>query len=429
MTATSAFWRKASFGLLVAAELAACVAVTAVVTSVPASAQFFFDERYPFLDPRSRRRGGALRSRIRPTSVRRISRARRPRCRASPTRRRSRPRSWCSAIRWPTGWPMVSTMRWPRRPRSASSASTRRFSGLIRYEAQAGNAGMVAGRARTDRSGKTAGRHHDDRRAGPSGDAREDRAQARSQAGRCKARRSEGRRTKARRGEARRKTGRAKGRRAETGCEQIRAEAARKADKTRPTTNSSRISPRPSRSAARAPRPAALHEYHTEKWEELYNKRIDETIAALKSANVPVLWVGLPSIRGQKSTADAQYLNEFYRAQFREGRHSLCRCLGRLRGRAGALLDARSGLRRPDAHPAHRRRRSLHEIRRAQARALCRARIAPRAERDAGRADDAGARAAAGGADAVAAREAVGAGAASARRSGLHAHHQCRRSR
>ena len=57
MTVTSTLWRTASFGLLVAAELAAGVAVTAVATSVPASAQFF-DERYPFLDPRSRRRGG-----------------------------------------------------------------------------------------------------------------------------------------------------------------------------------------------------------------------------------------------------------------------------------------------------------------------------------------------------------------------------------
>jgi hypothetical protein len=58
MTVASIVWRKVSFGLLVAAELAAAAAVTAVATSVPASAQFFFDDRYPFLDPRSRRRGG-----------------------------------------------------------------------------------------------------------------------------------------------------------------------------------------------------------------------------------------------------------------------------------------------------------------------------------------------------------------------------------
>ena len=182
--------------------------------------------------------------------------------------------------------------------------------------------------------------------------------------------------------------------------------------------------PEPQRGA----RPAGgLHEYHTEKWEELYAKRIDETIAALKSANIPVLWVGLPSIRGQKSTADALYLNEFYRARVGSRRHSLCRCLGRLRGRAGALLDPRAGLRRPDAPPARRRRRAFHEIRRAQARALCRARIAPRAERDAGRADDAGARAAS--RASRTARETGGARAASARRSGLHADHECRRVR
>ena len=61
MTVTSAFWRKASFALLFAAEVTACAAVTSVAVSVPASAQFFrFDERYPFLDPRSRRRGGYM---------------------------------------------------------------------------------------------------------------------------------------------------------------------------------------------------------------------------------------------------------------------------------------------------------------------------------------------------------------------------------
>jgi hypothetical protein len=54
---------------------------------------------------------------------------------------------------------------------------------------------------------------------------------------------------------------------------------------------------------------------HTEQWGELYSKRIDEMIAALKSKGAPVIWVGLPSIRGAKTTADMQYLNEFYRAR------------------------------------------------------------------------------------------------------------------
>jgi len=56
-------------------------------------------------------------------------------------------------------------------------------------------------------------------------------------------------------------------------------------------------------------------EFRTDQWAEIYSKRIDETIAALKSKGVPVFWVGLPSIRGTKSTADVVYLNDLYRAR------------------------------------------------------------------------------------------------------------------
>jgi len=56
-------------------------------------------------------------------------------------------------------------------------------------------------------------------------------------------------------------------------------------------------------------------EFRSDQWAEIYSKRIDETIAALKSKGVPVFWVGLPSIRGTKSTADAAYLNDLYRAR------------------------------------------------------------------------------------------------------------------
>ncbi len=62
-------------------------------------------------------------------------------------------------------------------------------------------------------------------------------------------------------------------------------------------------------------RPTGPVEFKTERWEELYGARIDETIAALKSGNVPVLWVGVPSVRGVKSTSDLQYLNELVRAR------------------------------------------------------------------------------------------------------------------
>lgn len=58
-----------------------------------------------------------------------------------------------------------------------------------------------------------------------------------------------------------------------------------------------------------------VHEFRTEKWGELYSKRIDEMIAALKSRGVPVFWVGLPSIRGARAQSDMVYLNDLYRGR------------------------------------------------------------------------------------------------------------------
>jgi uncharacterized protein len=61
--------------------------------------------------------------------------------------------------------------------------------------------------------------------------------------------------------------------------------------------------------------PAGSYDFHTDKWAELYSKRIDDMIAALKSKGVPVLWVGLPSVYGTKSTSDMSYLDEIFRAR------------------------------------------------------------------------------------------------------------------
>src|SRR5690349_19836508 len=69
--------------------------------------------------------------------------------------------------------------------------------------------------------------------------------------------------------------------------------------------------PEPKRGASAS----GVIEFRTERWEQIYTKRIDDTIAALKSKGVPVLWVGLPSIRGTRSTADVVYLNDLYRAR------------------------------------------------------------------------------------------------------------------
>ena len=64
---------------------------------------------------------------------------------------------------------------------------------------------------------------------------------------------------------------------------------------------------------AQRPVPGALYEFHSDQWAALYAKRIDEMIAALKAKGVPVLWVGLPAIRGPKSMSDMAYLDELYR--------------------------------------------------------------------------------------------------------------------
>jgi uncharacterized protein len=59
----------------------------------------------------------------------------------------------------------------------------------------------------------------------------------------------------------------------------------------------------------------AVYEFHTEQWAERYAKRIDEMIAVLKSKGVPIFWVGLPALRGTRSTADIAYLNNLYRSR------------------------------------------------------------------------------------------------------------------
>jgi hypothetical protein len=66
--------------------------------------------------------------------------------------------------------------------------------------------------------------------------------------------------------------------------------------------------------AVDAPAVPVTYEFRSEKWAELYGKRIDEMIAALKSKGVPVFWVGLPPVFGPRSTADMQYLNDLYRS-------------------------------------------------------------------------------------------------------------------
>ncbi|MCS3933484.1 hypothetical protein M2175_008515 [Bradyrhizobium elkanii] len=59
--------------------------------------------------------------------------------------------------------------------------------------------------------------------------------------------------------------------------------------------------------------PNGLYEFRDERWVELYSKKIEELANVLKSKGVPVLWVGLPAIRGPKGTADMLFLDSLYR--------------------------------------------------------------------------------------------------------------------
>ena len=58
-----------------------------------------------------------------------------------------------------------------------------------------------------------------------------------------------------------------------------------------------------------------VHEFRSEKWGELYARRVDEMIGVLKAKGVPVLWVGLPSMRGSRATSEMVYLNDLYRGR------------------------------------------------------------------------------------------------------------------
>jgi hypothetical protein len=59
--------------------------------------------------------------------------------------------------------------------------------------------------------------------------------------------------------------------------------------------------------------PNGLHEFREKRWVELYREKIDEMIGVLKSKGVPVLWVGLPVVRGPKASADTAFLDTLYR--------------------------------------------------------------------------------------------------------------------
>src|ERR1700681_3568011 len=63
----------------------------------------------------------------------------------------------------------------------------------------------------------------------------------------------------------------------------------------------------------RARSPDGVYEFREERWVELYTRKIEEMIGVMKSKGVPVLWVGLPAVRGPRATADTLFLDSLYR--------------------------------------------------------------------------------------------------------------------
>ena len=63
--------------------------------------------------------------------------------------------------------------------------------------------------------------------------------------------------------------------------------------------------------AARSPN--GLYEFRDERWVELYSKKIEEMINVVKAKGVPVIWVGLPAIRGGNGPKDMLFLDSLYR--------------------------------------------------------------------------------------------------------------------
>lgn len=56
-----------------------------------------------------------------------------------------------------------------------------------------------------------------------------------------------------------------------------------------------------------------VHQPRSERWRDLYAKRVEDFLTKLKDTKIPVYMVGLPSMRLPQLSADMPYMNEIYR--------------------------------------------------------------------------------------------------------------------
>lgn len=57
------------------------------------------------------------------------------------------------------------------------------------------------------------------------------------------------------------------------------------------------------------------HEPRSPRWNELYAKRIDEITAIAREKKIPLIWIGMPPMRGERFSADLLAINEMYKAR------------------------------------------------------------------------------------------------------------------
>jgi hypothetical protein len=98
------------------------------------------------------------------------------------------------------------------------------------------------------------------------------------------------------------------------------AEAAKPAETAKAGEPQEAEVPAPEQPATARPEPGrpgtqVSYEFRSDKWVDFYSRRIDETIAALKTKRVPVIWVGLPPIRGTRPRGELSFLNEMYKSR------------------------------------------------------------------------------------------------------------------
>lgn len=56
------------------------------------------------------------------------------------------------------------------------------------------------------------------------------------------------------------------------------------------------------------------YHFQQEGWEQVFNRRVDDIIASLKSENIAAYWIGLPITRKDRYQKDYAYVNELFRA-------------------------------------------------------------------------------------------------------------------